>query len=121
MPPEGGELILPALTPHDSQLHLRRHPVKTLRFRAPAFGARNPHFRDSKQLQIPRFARNDNLVQVTQYFAVYLGLQARIFILPARLPVTFACPATVPDDRRCGRRPAGLRAEWSDHFPKEFS
>jgi hypothetical protein len=43
--------------------------VKTLPFRAPAFGARNLHFRNSKQLQIPRYAGNDNLAEVSQYCA----------------------------------------------------
>jgi hypothetical protein len=36
--------------------------VQPLSFRAPLFGARNLHFRDSTQLQIPRYARNDNRV-----------------------------------------------------------
>jgi len=27
-------------------------------------------FSNSKQLQIPRYARNDNLVEVSQYFAI---------------------------------------------------
>jgi hypothetical protein len=31
-----------------------------LSFRAPLFGARNLLFRDSKQLRIPRYARNDH-------------------------------------------------------------
>ncbi len=53
-----------------SQVAIVMPLIKTLSFRVPAFGARNLHFHGPRQLQIPRWARNDKVA-----YGKHSGLQ----------------------------------------------
>jgi hypothetical protein len=72
------------------------------------FGARNLHFRNSKQLQIPRYAGNDNQVEMSQYCATLTRMiSGRIYggsSLSRGVPSLAAWPAAgVPGSQFEGR------------------